>query len=122
MNVSDKFKQIGVFFTQDGFIAVLKELPVPAVAAIEGDCIPRKHPSHDTGNRGGPCSQEEVGMVWNQCPSITWSGSAQKGVAQSIEERFPVFVIPEDPSSFDPPDDHVMNGPWGIYAGLARHG
>jgi hypothetical protein len=103
VNVSDKLKQIGIFFTQDGLVAVLKELTVPAVAAIESDRIPRKHSSYDTGNRDGPCSEEEVGMVWNQRPSITWSRSARKDVAQSIEERFPIFVIPEDPPSFNPP-------------------
>jgi len=46
MDVTNQFPEIDVFLADDGFIAVLKKLPVPLVPSIEIDDIPCQKPSH----------------------------------------------------------------------------
>ena len=44
MDVSDQLQQIGVFFTDDGFIAILKQMPHPSVAVVKGHGITGHEP------------------------------------------------------------------------------
>ena len=46
MDVTNQFPEIDVFLADDGFVAVLKKLPVPPVPPIEIDHIPCQKPSH----------------------------------------------------------------------------
>ena len=46
MDIANQFPEIDVFLADDGFIAVLKKLPVPLIPSIEIDHIPCQKPSH----------------------------------------------------------------------------
>jgi hypothetical protein len=50
MNVSYQFKQVGVLLTQYGLIAVLKQMPTPAVAPVVGNGISGQQSSHHRRN------------------------------------------------------------------------
>ncbi len=47
MDVADEFKEIRVFFTDNGFVAVLEEVASSFVAFVEGDGIAGHKPAHD---------------------------------------------------------------------------
>ncbi len=47
MDVPDQLQQIRVFFTDDRFIAILKQMPHPTVTMIEGHGISGHEPPHD---------------------------------------------------------------------------
>jgi hypothetical protein len=46
MDITDQLQEIGLVFTDDRFIAILKEMPISLVAAVEGDGITGHETSH----------------------------------------------------------------------------
>jgi hypothetical protein len=50
MDVSDEFLQVSVFLTQDGFVTVLKEVPVAVVLEVKRDRVSREEAAHQRGN------------------------------------------------------------------------
>lgn len=70
MNIPNKFLQIGIFLANDGFISVLKKLPMSSMSFIIKDCITCKQSSHQSGYSVRPASEEEMGMVCHKCPCI----------------------------------------------------
>jgi len=70
MNVTYQFQQVDILLAQNGFVAVLEEVAVSLVSAVIPKGITSQKPPHDCGDRKGAGSEQEVKMVWNQCPSI----------------------------------------------------
>jgi len=71
MNVTDKFQEIGILLTENGFITVLKEMTVTIVSSVEGHGISSKDSSHYRRYGYCACTKEEVDMVGDQGPTIT---------------------------------------------------
>jgi hypothetical protein len=49
MNVTDKFPQIYIFLTDNGFVPVLEKLPMPLMSTVETDSISSQQPTHKVG-------------------------------------------------------------------------
>ena len=49
MNVPYKFQKVRVFLAQNRLVSVLEKMPVPIVAAVEGDSISCQKSPHDSG-------------------------------------------------------------------------
>ena len=49
MNIADQLLEIGLLVTHDGFITVLKEMPMSAMAPIIGDGIAGEQAPHEGG-------------------------------------------------------------------------
>jgi hypothetical protein len=47
MDVTNELLKISVFVTDDRFIAILKEMAVPAMAEVIGDGIAGQEPTHE---------------------------------------------------------------------------
>jgi len=47
MDIPDQFQKVWIFLADDGFIAVLKEVPTALVALVEGNGIARHEAAHD---------------------------------------------------------------------------
>ncbi len=121
MNVSDKFSEIEVFLADDRFITVLKKLAVAFVPAVEGNGIPRQQFPHERREAISIGSQEKVGVIGHQDPGVTEHVSLGNKRGESVDEVFVVFFVSEDFSSFDSPDDDMMENSRGIEAGLPWH-
>ena len=55
--VAHQLLEIWVFLTKNGFVAVLKQVPVTPMAAIEAYGITGEQPAHHRGNRCSAGSQ-----------------------------------------------------------------
>ncbi len=101
MDVTDEFKKVRIFFTDDGFVAVLEEMAVAFMAFIEGHGIAGHKPAHDLAKRGRAGSEQEMKMVWDQGPCVTLGLGFFQGISQTIKEGFTVLVVSEDFGSVD---------------------
>jgi hypothetical protein len=70
MNVPNKFFNIGIFFNNDGFAAILKQLPMPAVTPVISTGIPRQKLSHERRQALLSASKKNMGMMGHQSPCI----------------------------------------------------
>ena len=86
MGVADEFKEVRVFFTDNGFVAVLEEMAAAFMAFIEGHGIAGHKPAHDFTEWGRAGSQEEVKMVWDQGPSIALGLGFLKDHSKSFQK------------------------------------
>ena len=102
MDVSDQLQQIRVFFPDDGFIAILKQVPHPFMPVIEGHGISGHEPPHDGAQRclSGPYQQVE--MIGNQGPRVTLGLGFLQDLSKSCQENFSVVVIPENLAALNP--------------------
>jgi hypothetical protein len=121
MDVSDQLQQIGVFFTDDGFIAILEQMPHPTVAVIEGHGISGHEPPHDSaqGCLSGPYQQVE--MIGNKSPRVTLGLAFLQDLSKSYQEIFPVRVIDKYQPSFDPTGHDMLQDTGCIQSGLTGH-
>ena len=69
MDVAYQFEQIGIPLAQDGFIPVLKQMPM---AAVKGLGIARQQTTHGCGDGHGAGFEQQVKMVGHQRPGVTW--------------------------------------------------
>jgi hypothetical protein len=63
MDVTNKFLAIGIFLTNDGFVAVLEKLAVPLVHPVKMDRIAGEQTGHGNGKRHVARAYKEVDML-----------------------------------------------------------
>jgi len=121
MDVADKLHEIGVFFTDDGLVPVLKEMAVMFVSSVIGYGIPGKESSHEIrkGSSSGP--EKQMRMIGHKRPGIAQGGGFGNEGFKALKKAFLIGIALEDPSSFDPADHHMMKDAGGIESGGSRH-
>ena len=62
MDIPEEFQKIRIFFTDDGFVSILKEVPDALMAFIESNCISSHKAAHDLAQRCLAGAEEEVKM------------------------------------------------------------
>jgi hypothetical protein len=122
MDVAGELQQVGVVLADDGFVAVLKEMPVAGMAAIEVDYITGEELAHAGGERLLDCPHQEMEMVGQERPSVDGKISPLAEIREAAQEVLPVAIVLEDPGPFDPSADYMMQGSRGIEARLTGHG
>ena len=65
MGIADQFQKVWIFFANDGFIAVLKEVATSFMPLVEGNSIAGHEAAHNLAKWGSACSQQEMKMVWD---------------------------------------------------------
>jgi len=93
MNVPKQLPEIGVLLHPDGFIAILKEMPHSAMAAVVRQGIPGEEPPHDPRQAGGAAPEQEMGMVGEERPRIDGGPCGDGDLAQSPEKGLAVLAI-----------------------------
>ena len=122
MDITDQLQEIGFIFANDRFVAILKEMPISPVAAVEGDGITGHETSHGPAQMNIFASEQEMKMVWKQRPRITMDSSRIQHVLKAGQEIPIVLLVPEDPAPLNSPGHDVLEKAGGIESGLARHG
>jgi hypothetical protein len=120
--VAYQLQKIGVFLTKDGFVAVLKKLPMTSVSAVEGYGMPSQEPSHHRGNGIDAGFQAKVEMVGKQCPCIAYGGGFQQNTPKSLQKTFSVTIILEYVPALYASHNDVMKSVWCVDASLSWHG
>ena len=114
VDIADQLQEIWIFFADNGFVPVLKEVAAALMAFIEGDRIARHDAAHEHAERDRAGAQEEVKMVWNERPCIALSLGLFENDCKSFKEGFAVFIISEDISLLDTPSHDVLEEARGI--------
>jgi hypothetical protein len=122
VNVPHQFPQIGVLLTQNGFVPVLKQMPMPVVPAIEGLSLTGQQPSHDRGDGHGSAFKQQVEMVGDQRPCIPWRMRFRQNEFQPLQKFIPIIVISEDLTPFNPPRHNMVYCTRRIDSCFAWHG
>ncbi len=91
--VTNQLKQIHVFLTQNGFVAILKQMSVPPVPAIIQNRIAGQQTSHDGSQGSFACSQQNMDMIGNECPSKARSFGLAYDITQTFNKIIPVLSI-----------------------------
>jgi hypothetical protein len=108
MNVSHKFLEIHIFLTDDGFKAILKQLPVPAISAIKINRISGQQPSHQLGDPADTAAQQQMHMVFHQHPGIALRLALWQQYSKAFQKISPVLIRPEYDPPFNSADHNVM--------------
>ena len=122
MDITDQLQEIGLVFTNDRFVAILKEMPVSPVAPVESDGITGHEASHGPAQMNVFASEQEMKMVWKQCPRITMDSAHIQNVSKTGQEILIVLLVPENPGPLNSPGHDVLEKAWGVKSWLARHG
>ena len=122
MDITGQLQEIGFIFANDRFVAILKEMPISPVAAVEGDGITGHETSHGPAQMNIFASEQEMKMVWKQRPRITMDSSRIQHVLKAGQEIPIVLLVPEDPAPLNSPGHDVLEKAGGIESWLARHG
>lgn len=121
MDIADQLKEIGLFFTKNGLVAILEKVARPSMAPIEVDGVPGKEFSHYCRYAHVPRPNKKMYMVAHEGKGIDGAGSVLYDVAESIQKLLPVEVINEEITLIDPPQHYVMEGSPCIQAGVTWH-
>ena len=121
MDVADQFQEIRVFFADDGFVSILKEVTRAFVSFVEGDGIAGHEAAHDFAEWGRACTQKEVKVIRDQGPGVTLGLGFFQDDCQAIEEGVAVLVLSEKLPTFNSPGHDVLQEAGGVKSGLARH-
>jgi len=84
MDIPNQFFEVGILLTNDGFVAILKELAFTVVPPVKGNGISGEQPSHQCRDWMFPCPKKKMGMVREECPGIT----SCPGLGEEFTEPF----------------------------------
>ena len=122
MEIADQLQEIGLLLHHDGPVPVLEEMAHALVAPIEATGVPREERAHTPGQRSGTRAEQEVGVIREERPGVDGECPLLGQPGDPADEVRPVGVVAEDGRPLDPPHHHVVQGPGGVEAGMARHG
>ena len=71
MDIGHQLLQISVLLAENGFVPVLKKVPVAAVSAVEAYRIAGQKAAHDRGDRTASGAQKQMGVIGHQRPCVT---------------------------------------------------
>jgi hypothetical protein len=71
VDIPYQFVEIRGFLTQNGFVAILKKLPITLVFTIEPARVSGKKATHENGNGNSAGSQQQVNVRIEHCPGKT---------------------------------------------------
>jgi hypothetical protein len=68
MNITDQFKQVGVFLADDRFVAILKEMPRSFVLEVEDNRVTGQKTPHEYGKLCRPWAEQQMEMIGHERP------------------------------------------------------
>jgi hypothetical protein len=108
MYVADEFLKIGVFFADNGFVSILKEMAVTTMSLVVSDGVSRQEPVHEGRNTFRTTPDEHVGVIRHQCPCIDLRFRFLCVLAQPVNELFAILIAIDNLPLFDSAYDDVM--------------
>ena len=96
VNISDQGKQIVVFITQNGFIAVLEQVARALVPPVVVNRLPREKLAHDRRYPLLPALEKNMHMIGHEDPCVDRALRFDNLLSQSLQEFVPVLIITED--------------------------
>jgi hypothetical protein len=121
MNVTDEFRQIGVFLAENGFVPILKELAVAAMPFVKRDRMTGKETGHHRVE--GDCTglHQDMGVVTEKRPRVTGSVCLVQYLPHPLDKTVLIDLITEDQSPLDAADDDVVEDAGGVETSMTGH-
>jgi hypothetical protein len=92
VNIPQQFTKIYILFAHNGLVAVLKQMPMPAMAQIVTDGVTGQKPSHQTGQPMRAAFDQYMGMVVQKRPGKDRGFGLNRQAAQP-RHKIPAVVI-----------------------------
>ena len=108
VDIANQFEEVGIFLADDGFVAVLKEMPGTVVTAIEIDGIACEKSAHEGGEPAMAGAEQQVNVVGHQRPGEAFDASLDEEFGQGLEKPAAVGIVPENVATVDTADDDVL--------------
>jgi len=83
-------------------------MPGSPMAAVERPRVAGEERAHRPHKWTRASTNQEVGMVGQECPGVHADGAGLGQRRQTPNEVGPILVIPEDRASFEPSHHHVV--------------
>jgi hypothetical protein len=96
VDVPDEGQQVVVFVAQDGFVAIFKEMPSAAMAAVKVLSVPGEKFSHDGGDTLLAALEEEMDVTVHKYPGVDGAFPVDHVLAEPLKEQGFILVIFED--------------------------
>jgi hypothetical protein len=122
VQVTDKLEEVRLFLYGHRFVPVLEEVPDAFVAPVKGAGIPSEEAPHGSAERPGPRPDEEMGVVWQEGPSVDGESLGLRERREARDEVGPIPVVAEDRAALQAADHDVMKDAWRIQSRTAWHG
>ena len=121
MDVSHQHQEVGFLLADDRFVAILKEVAVPPVPAVEGDGIAGHEAAHDLSQVDVSAPEQKVKVVGKQRPSVTADLRLLQDRSKTGQEVLVVPRVPENPGPLNSPGHDVLKKSGGVESRLSRH-
>lgn len=108
MDVSHKFQLVCIFFTDEGFVAVLEQVPGAFVAEVKVNGITGKKSTHEGSESRLTWPQEKVCVVGKQRPGKAIDTDCNKKFRKTTKKSLSVRVIREDVALAHTTDDYML--------------
>ncbi len=108
MNVGDKLLQVRILLTENGLVAIVKKVPVPAMPSVECYRIPGQKAAHDRCDRNRSCAKKQMHVIVHQRPSETSCPRFLHQTGESSDKILPVLIIVKNPITVDASNHDVV--------------
>jgi len=121
MDVRHQLVEVRFLFADNGFVAILEQVPDPRMSAVEILGITAQQAAHEGGDAIRTAFQEDVRMVRHESESVDSGTRAPGLLSHAVEKRFPVHIVTNNAAPLDPPDNHMMQGSRRVKSRSSRH-
>jgi hypothetical protein len=121
MDVPNQFKKIGFLFTNDGAVAILKEMAGAVVSEVKVDGVSGEQAPHKQSKTRIVQLKEEMCMVWHEGPRKAFSTSLTQQRGEFCDKSVSIDIIDEYGAAIYSTYDNVLEKFGGIKAGGTGH-
>lgn len=121
VDVANELEEVGFLLDDDGLEAVLKEMAVSPMAAVELAGVTAEDALQDPGNTAVPRSRQEMDVVGDQRPGEDIEIGTTATGRQALHEVGAIVIIAKDATTLDSTSNHMMEDTGGVEPGGTRH-
>ena len=122
MNIADEGEEVCLFFTEDRFVTILKQMARATVSSVEVLGVPREEFPHDYGYPLPTASKQQVDVVVHQYPRINRTICFQDVLPEPFKKCGFILGVPEYLSLVYPSHHDVVQRSPDVQPCLAWHG
>lgn len=108
VDIPDKLKEIWIFFANNGFIAVLKDMSCPVMTLVKRNGVAGQKTAHEILEFDCVRAEEEMKVVGDKRPGETIGSRVHQKGRKAFTKISAISVVPENIPPFNSPDNHML--------------